>query len=92
MPRLLHAKYLHFEEFFDDEVPDYAILSHRWFSDDEELSYRDFLDGKKRETKGYAKIIPLCELALSRGYSWVWIDTCCIDKLSIAELYEAMVY
>ena len=24
------------------------------------------------------------------GYSWVWVDTCCIDKSSSAELSEAI--
>ena len=28
-------------------------------------------------------------LAESHGYKWVWIDTCCIDKTSSAELWEA---
>jgi hypothetical protein len=90
MIRLLHAKHLHFEEFFDDDVPDYVILSHRWFSQREELTYRDFLDGRKRESKGWTKITALCEKALSHKYEWVWIDTCCIDKTSSAELTEAI--
>ena len=29
-------------------------------------------------------------LAESHGYKWVWIDTCCIDKTSSAELSEAI--
>ena len=29
-------------------------------------------------------------LAKSRGFDWVWIDTCCIDKKSSAELSEAI--
>ena len=88
--RLLHAKDLVFDEFFDDNCPDYAILSHRWFSQKEELTYRDFLDGKKRETKGYAKITATCEKALAHKYEWIWVDTCCIDKTSSAELTEAI--
>ena len=91
MIRLLHAKHLFFEEFHsDDDVPDYVIVSHRWVSSREELSYRDFLDGRKRESRGYAKIISLCEKALAHGYTWVWIDTCCIDRSSSAELTEAI--
>ena len=90
MIRLLHAKDFHFEEFFDDDVPDYVILSHRWWSQKEEMTYRDFLDGMKRETKGYAKICALCDKALSHKYEWVWIDTCCLDNTSSAELTEAI--
>jgi hypothetical protein len=88
--RLLHAKDLVFDEFFDDNCPDYAILSHRWFSQKEELTYRDFLDGKKRETKGWAKITATCDKALAHKYDWIWVDTCCIDKTSSAELTEAI--
>lgn len=88
--RLLHAKELYFEEFFDDVCPEYAILSHRWFDPKQELTYRDFLDGKKRDTLGYAKIVATCEKALAHKYIWIWVDTCCIDKTSSAELTEAI--
>lgn len=89
--RLLHAKDLYFEDFFDDNTPDYAILSHRWYDQKEELTYHDFLDkGKKRDTKGYAKIVSTCEKALAHKYIWIWVDTCCIDKTSSAELTEAI--
>lgn len=88
--RLLHAKDHVFEEFFDADIPDYAILSHRWYSQKEELSYREFVDGKKRETKGWAKIMATCEKALAHKYNWIWVDTCCIDKTSSAELTEAI--
>jgi hypothetical protein len=90
MIRLLHAKDLRFDKFFDDNCPDYVILSHRWLSLREELTYRDMLDGRKRESRGYAKIIGFCEKALSHNYEWVWIDTCCIDKSSSAELTETV--
>ncbi len=36
------------------------------------------------------KIRRCCELAEKHGYKWVWIDTCCIDKTSSAELSEAI--
>ncbi|KAH6984203.1 hypothetical protein BKA56DRAFT_517186 [Ilyonectria sp. MPI-CAGE-AT-0026] len=37
--RLLNAKTLHFSKFDGDDIPEYAILSHRWECD--ELSYQD---------------------------------------------------
>jgi len=43
-----------------------------------------------REKKGFDKISKCCELAASEGYQYVWIDTCCIDKASSAELSEAI--
>ncbi|KAK4244380.1 hypothetical protein C7999DRAFT_43961 [Corynascus novoguineensis] len=51
----------------------YWILSHTW-SDDE------------CPEKGFRKIEGMCNLAKTDGVSHVWIDTCCIDKTSSAEL------
>ncbi|TBU62258.1 hypothetical protein BD310DRAFT_87820 [Dichomitus squalens] len=36
------------------------------------------------------KIRDFCEFALENGFEWVWIDTCCIDKTSSAELSEGI--
>lgn len=35
-------------------------------------------------------MVKSCSLARSQGYQWIWIDTCCIDKSSSAELSEAI--
>ncbi|KAI1847775.1 hypothetical protein JX266_006270 [Neoarthrinium moseri] len=40
--------------------------------------------------KAFSKIQDTCKLALAQGYKHAWIDTCCIDKLSSAELTEAI--
>ncbi|KIM66753.1 hypothetical protein SCLCIDRAFT_62188, partial [Scleroderma citrinum Foug A] len=39
---------------------------------------------------GYRKILDSCEQARKDGYRWLWVDTCCIDKRSSAELSEAI--
>ncbi|KAK6068065.1 het domain protein [Seiridium cupressi] len=39
---------------------------------------------------GYRKINGCCALARNNSFEWVWIDTCCIDKTSSAELSEAI--
>ncbi|KAF3001820.1 hypothetical protein E8E13_003353 [Curvularia kusanoi] len=39
---------------------------------------------------GYQKIVKTAEITRSKGYDWFWIDTCCIDKSSSAELQEAI--
>ncbi|KAI9712400.1 MAG: hypothetical protein M1820_001613 [Bogoriella megaspora] len=39
---------------------------------------------------GWQKIRATCRKALTEGIDWVWIDTCCIDKASSAELSEAI--
>ncbi|KAL6879204.1 hypothetical protein J3F83DRAFT_725438 [Trichoderma novae-zelandiae] len=51
------------------------------------------LDKKRRATvskKGYIKISEAAQLAVSRGLDYLWVDTCCIDKTSSAELSEAI--
>ncbi|KAL4070149.1 heterokaryon incompatibility protein-domain-containing protein [Scleroderma yunnanense] len=84
-------------EFHDDETTDYAILSHRWIG--KEVDYKEMTKlakMNKREQKavrdrdGYKKILASCEKAKSDGYKWLWVDTCCIDKRSSAELSEAI--
>lgn len=50
-----------------------------------------FRDSAKLEPPaGWKKIIDCCRLAHGQGFQWVWIDTCCIDKTSSAELSEAI--
>ncbi len=80
----------------------YATLSHTWKPEDEdgpeEQSFQDVQKIMKRcARKGRnprdfvsEKIRRCCEVAESHGYKWVWIDTCCIDKTSSAELSEAI--
>lgn len=67
----------------------YAILSHTW--GDEEILYADIKsEDRGRSKKGFKKVENCCKLARSQGYDLVWIDTCCIDKSSSAELSEAI--
>ncbi|KAI4246670.1 MAG: hypothetical protein LQ352_006334 [Teloschistes flavicans] len=70
-----------------DEYP-YAILSHTW--GDDEISFQDIQKPECRELKGYRKIKSFCSTVFSAGLEWAWIDTCCIDKSSSAELSEAI--
>lgn len=65
--RLLNTTSLEFEETFNPS--DYAILSHRWGSD--EVSYEDFANGRGKERQGYVKIQQCCTLARSRGRKYV---------------------
>ncbi|KAI2777672.1 HET-domain-containing protein [Daldinia loculata] len=67
----------------------YAILSHAW--EDDEVSFQDFqIPGKAYKKRGFDKIIRTCQLAASRDLRYAWVDTCCIDKSSSAELSEAI--
>ncbi|PMD29348.1 HET-domain-containing protein, partial [Hyaloscypha variabilis F] len=75
-------------ETFGEAVPSYAILSHRW--NDVEVSFQDLQDGRGKSMAGYSKIQRCCAQAQSDGWKYVWIDSCCIDKTSSAELSEAI--
>jgi len=44
-------------QFRDEAIPPYAILSHRWGSETEEVSFRDFVNGVKKNTSGYEKLL-----------------------------------
>jgi hypothetical protein len=71
-----------------DEVPPYAILSHTWHED--EVTYQDFINDVGKSKKGYEKLVFCAQRALSDDLHHWWIDTCCIDKTSSAELSEAI--
>ncbi|KIM51475.1 hypothetical protein SCLCIDRAFT_1224488, partial [Scleroderma citrinum Foug A] len=43
-----------------------------------------------RQRDGYRRILQSCERAQKDGYKGLWVDTCCIDKRSSAELFEAI--
>ncbi|KAH7025687.1 heterokaryon incompatibility protein-domain-containing protein [Microdochium trichocladiopsis] len=89
--RLLNAKSHKFEEFYDDETPQYAILSHTW-QRKQEVTYQEWLNPtvEVRARSGFRKICQACEQALRNNHEWIWIDTNCIDKSSSAELSEAI--
>ena len=72
------------------EIPEYAILSHTWGTDTEEVTYRDVIDGTGKNKVGYEKIRFCGEQARRDGFQYFWVDTCCIDKSNNNELAEAI--
>ncbi|KAK6823224.1 hypothetical protein RU639_005953 [Aspergillus parasiticus] len=66
----------------------YAILSHTWGPD--EATLQNINEPSVSSSMGYKKIEQCCSVARKMGYEYVWIDTCCIDKTSSAELSEAI--
>lgn len=87
--RLLNvANILELKEFIGSGVPPYAILSHTW--EDDEITLQQMKDPASALKKGYRKIQQTCALAARDGLGFAWVDTCCIDKLSSAELTEAI--
>lgn len=74
-----------------DNIPPYAILSHTWGTGpNDEVTFQD-IGGKRGEEKpGYQKILFCGRQAQQDDLEYFWVDTCCIDKASSAELTEAI--
>lgn len=86
--RLLNSSTLELKDFPANQVPVYAILSHTW--GDEEVLFADLHTDSAKDKAGHKKIRYCCKQAAVHGFDYVWIDTCCIDKSSSAELSEAI--
>lgn len=88
--RLIDTSTLLLSEFFGDQIPKYAILSHTW--ENEEVSFQEWRKQRTsmRSKTGYAKIREACHVAEALGHRWLWADTVCIDKTSSADLSEAI--
>jgi len=89
--RLLNVQTLQLKFFETFQTPRYAILSHTW--GDDEVTYQELQANTTfppSHRQGWTKIIGTCAKAAKDDFEWVWIDTCCIDKTSSAELSEAI--
>lgn len=70
-------------------VPEYAILSHRWGADGDEVTFQDLENGTGKGKIGYKKLNFCGEQAVHDGLEYFWIDTCCaIDPPSTTMPYE----
>jgi hypothetical protein len=74
-----------------NNIPSYAILSHTWRDDDEEVTFKDLTEGFGKTKVGYRKIQFCAEQAARDSLQHFWVDTCCIDKSNNAELSEAII-
>ncbi|KAI0815532.1 HET-domain-containing protein [Xylaria sp. FL0064] len=87
---LINARTRLLEEFTGLKIPEYAILSHTWEAG-QEVTFQEFSRESRTSAKrGYWKIDQTCQQAIRDGLDYVWVDTCCIDKSSSAELSEAI--
>ncbi|CZR56363.1 uncharacterized protein PAC_06251 [Phialocephala subalpina] len=94
--RLINTSTLQLESFSSSKsTPPYAILSHTWGKDEDEVSFEDmkpkFRSSQTEKKYGFEKIKATCQLARNEyNLKYAWIDTCCIDKSSSAELSESI--
>ena len=88
---LINTTSLELERFDGPVKPPYAILSHTW--EGEEVQFPEFRTLDKTKTGcegGSAKIRHTCDIARQNKLQYAWVDTCCIDKSSSAELSESI--
>jgi hypothetical protein len=74
----------------DVVIPSYAILSHTWGTDTEEVTFEDLVNGTGKDKPGYEKIRFCGEQARQDNLQYFWVDTCCINKANIPELSVAI--
>ncbi|KAJ4305589.1 hypothetical protein N0V90_001120 [Kalmusia sp. IMI 367209] len=73
-----------------DVIPPYAILSHTWGADEEEVTFDNLAKNAGKDKPGYKKIQLCGEQAKRDGLQHFWVDTCCINKANKAELSLAI--
>ncbi|KAI0616476.1 HET-domain-containing protein [Pyrenophora tritici-repentis] len=76
--------------FDDNAIPPYAILSHTWGADTEEVTFADLENGDGKDKPGYRKIRFCGQQAQQDSLQYFWVDTCCINKSDKAELSLAI--
>ncbi|KUJ15222.1 HET-domain-containing protein, partial [Mollisia scopiformis] len=76
----------------EDEIAvhPYAILSHTWGAEGEEVTFEDLASGAGERKPGYKKIEFCGKQAEQDGLQYFWIDACCINKGNKAEFSQAI--
>lgn len=87
--RLLKASTCELEEFPPNRIPPYAIVSHTW--ETQEVTFDDLQRSTgKSKNESWRKVQISCQCTIRDGLEYVWIDTCCVNKDSSAELSETL--
>jgi hypothetical protein len=76
--------------FIGNDIPSYAILSHTWEADSQEVTFQDICNATGSSKNGYRKIQFCGQQAQKDGLQYFWVDGCCIDKSNSVELQEAI--
>ena len=88
--RLLNVHTLEFSEYSED-VPKYAVASHRWKTGTE-ATIKDVRNKWKTDKDGYRKVEGFAKYVRKHvcHVEWLWIDTCCVNQDSSQEVTEAV--
>ncbi|KAI9150737.1 WD40 repeat-like protein [Paramyrothecium foliicola] len=82
---------VYFTNFADEKtIPPYAILSHTWGPDADEVKFEDIVNETYETKTGYEKIRFCGEQAQQDDLHYFWIDTCCINRTDKSELSLAI--
>jgi len=66
------------------------MLSHRWEDDElafERINWQGVYD---LPASRFQKVRGFCREAATQGFDWAWVDTCCIDQTSNADVSESI--
>ena len=78
--RLLHREddgSFSLTEFIGHDTPRYAILSHTWGADSQEVTYQDIMQNTGHDKNGYKKIQFCADETEVNSLKYFWVDTCC---------------
>ncbi|KAK5714367.1 hypothetical protein LTS12_027838, partial [Elasticomyces elasticus] len=78
------------EDLPEDDLPPYAILSHRWLAATDEPTFEYLSHNGAQEKLGYQKLRFCAEQARKDGLQHFWIDTCCINRVNRADLSRSI--
>ncbi|KAH9908275.1 kinesin light chain 1 [Xylariomycetidae sp. FL2044] len=87
---LQHDGALRLTKDLTNNIPPYAILSHTWGEDEDEVTFHDVMAGIGSHKAGYHKIQFCGKQAACDRLKYFWVDTCCINKADFTELSEAI--
>ena len=77
-------------EDLNNDIPPYAILSHTWGRDEDEVTFDDLMLPSDKSKAGYNKIRFCGEQARKDGLEYFWVDTCCINKADQTECSKSI--
>ncbi|KAI0366297.1 HET-domain-containing protein [Pilatotrama ljubarskyi] len=95
---LLNTRTAELRQFASSQGLRYAIISHVWQQEPKEQTFHEVRAILVRCKESGEDPLPLlsrkiqdcCRMAARAGHEWLWLDTCCIDQHSSAELSEAI--
>ncbi|ETN44126.1 uncharacterized protein HMPREF1541_10676 [Cyphellophora europaea CBS 101466] len=77
------------KDLFDD-IPPYAVLSHTWGEDEDEVTFDDLEKGTAASKSGFEKLQFCAKQAADDHLEHFWVDTCCINKTDSTEVTYAI--